>query len=135
MVFSMMTVFVSILRRVGYSVGFQGLHGGLLCASWGNACHLGSGLPPLRSRAGPLGLPHLSARNQLKLLQGTEFFLRHLDISNGDGLNSNTRTTDNPIDPRGRFPRIWATQQWRHRQAVGDWQVDRVQCMFGAEIK
>ena len=125
----------SMLRKAAYSGGVHGAHGGPVCATWSKLRYLGAGPPPLRSRERPFGLPHLSPSNQAKTIQGTEFFLRHIDVCNGVELNHGTHSTEHPIDPKGRFPSIWASPQWRARIQQGNSQVDLDQCMYGAETK
>ena len=104
----------SMIRKLAYSGRVDGEHGGPVCATWSRLRHLPGGPPPLRSRRQPFWLPGLSSKNKESLRRGSEFFLRQMDICEGVfRFFGHTHSTEHPKDPKGKYPSIWATPQWK----------------------
>ena len=73
----------SSLRELCWSGRVFGKHGGPVCATWSAARWIPPGPRPLRDRRRPYGLPGLSARERIQCWEGSEFWLRDLDLSRG----------------------------------------------------
>jgi len=84
--------------------------GGPPCNTWSLARYAGPpGPPPLRSRAYPWGLPHLSG-SQKKLCQNHDILLlRHIELCKAVGRAGGLFLTEHPDDPGPPYPSIFAT--------------------------
>ena len=130
--------FFSCLRRWCWEGLIWGYHGGPVCATWSRArWRPGPGPPPLRDRSRPYGLPDLSPGNQQRCFEGSEMFLRHLDLKEGVLANQGTGTTEHPEDPRTEpYASIFNTPQMKRCLDVhGGEYVVLDQCMYGGSAR
>ena len=77
-------------------------------------------------------------QEQRKFASRVRFCLRQMDICEGVfffRFSGHTHSTEHPKDPKGKYPAIWATPQWKYREAQGDIMIETDQCMFGAETR